>query len=1008
MSATKAQEHVEALDPVIKEEARAASSQKDDSLLSFVYSQVGSLIQGTSVFHKDQIELLQKTATDVAAQFNSAAQLAYQSIDQAKLKAVSCMPFSIVTTLTADFPQAKDAALGTTTIVQDSAAQAVSNVRAATSTLTAQAQASATTAAEIVKPQIRDAATTVQTTVTGALASAQSAAVGAQAAVVAALPAAAQKHVETATAHVSTLANKAQTHATTAAVDAQKLSADLKVIASDSTVKAISRLEVWIKDQHSLGKSVNASSAQRVVAALASTEAAKTIQQKWEALKAANQHKTVDGTDQDIAVVQQQVAAQAATSATPIDSGISEMTVKSVQFIFKQADPREFEVRTTQLGPLKQGEILVRIDKFGVTSNNVSYLATGRSLRYFDFFPVEGDKQKALGKMPVWGFATVTHSLSPLVETSPSAFTVRRDDLPEDRLVYLTYSRVSKRDLPTPTTQELEDQGMLLRGLWSTGYLLADYVLGKNNFSSPTGPPTKTVVIISASSKTAYSLETASTQSSPKDLPIREGGCVVVDMAGDDSVTKAIYDRYGLSGVRQTVRVGASHWSSPVPSVASFRPPNSHFFFAPGWSGERVKELGGAEFARRQRDMWDRTMRVCGAWIKVEKGFGPERSKEIVERVLAGDYNALEGFVVGLGVEDQKSIVLLPGGFILFAYLCTRFPSLIPVAIAYAVFIVTDSAPRRGARISGTVRNGPWSKWMTDYHDIRLIRDGPELNPSKNYLLACHPHGVIGYSFWAIFTQDEYPRSKAEDALEKRMRLSHPNAHFGSPKTVLPGLQTTVATISSNFWIPFAREWLLGRGFISAERKSLDYLMRGKNKRTGNAPCLVVGGAQECDFFDCFVLAFDFGPSDVLLTAQLAEPRTNKLVLNKRHGFIRLALSSGTPIVPVYAFGENDLFRVETSPTLAQFYVWFRRVFGWVPLFLSIRGDDPFPLWYAFREVPLRIVVGQPLELPHIPHPSHDDIFLWHTKYVERLSALYANYKDVFDIARKEDLRIVA
>ncbi|KXS19945.1 hypothetical protein M427DRAFT_52762 [Gonapodya prolifera JEL478] len=382
------------------------------------------------------------------------------------------------------------------------------------------------------------------------------------------------------------------------------------------------------------------------------------------------------------------------------------MSVVVTEAIFEQEDVRKFKLRPLNLGPITQGQLMVRIDKFGVTSNNVSYLATGRSLRYFDFFPVSGEKPGQYGTMPVWGFGTVIKSLSPLVaegerlwgywpcashcvlvpdpkRTTQASFVVRRDDLPADRLAYLTYSRVDKRALPTPSSPELEDHAMLLRGLWVTGFLLADYLAVKNNFSVAGSHPTKTVVIVSASSKTGYSLAFCLKQLAPTtevigltssrnkafvqgtlknlydhvvtyqdiatQLPVRQGGCVIVDMAGDDDVTKKVYDRYGKGGVRQTVRVGASHWSSPTPTVASFRPPNSHFFFAPGWSQERVKAIGPKEFVDRQSAVWDATMRAAAGWIDVHTATGPEEVKNVVAKVIAGDYGAKDGFVAAFG-----------------------------------------------------------------------------------------------------------------------------------------------------------------------------------------------------------------------------------------------------------------------------------------------------------------------------------------------------------------------
>ena len=40
------------------------------------------------------------------------------------------------------------------------------------------------------------------------------------------------------------------------------------------------------------------------------------------------------------------------------------------------------------------------------------------------------------------------------------------------------------------------------------------------------------------------------------------------------------------------------------------------------------------------------------------------------------------------------------------------------------------------------------------------------------------------------------------------------------------------------------------------------------------------------------------------------EPGTFNVVLGRRKGFVRLALQTGSSLVPVVSFGENDLFRV--------------------------------------------------------------------------------------------------
>ena len=41
----------------------------------------------------------------------------------------------------------------------------------------------------------------------------------------------------------------------------------------------------------------------------------------------------------------------------------------------------------------------------------------------------------------------------------------------------------------------------------------------------------------------------------------------------------------------------------------------------------------------------------------------------------------------------------------------------------------------------------------------------------------------------------------------------------------------------------------------------------------------------------------------------LGEHGKEVLYLKKRMGFVKLALRNGTPLVPVYVFGANDVFR---------------------------------------------------------------------------------------------------
>ncbi|WP_260580935.1 DUF2855 family protein [Sphingopyxis sp. PET50] len=63
--------------------------------------------------------------------------------------------------------------------------------------------------------------------------------------------------------------------------------------------------------------------------------------------------------------------------------------------------------------PLEAGQVRVHIDSYAMTANNITYAVFGKPAGlfgndqgYWDFFA----ERDAPGRLPVWGFATVTES----------------------------------------------------------------------------------------------------------------------------------------------------------------------------------------------------------------------------------------------------------------------------------------------------------------------------------------------------------------------------------------------------------------------------------------------------------------------------------------------------------------------------------------------------------------------------------------------------------------------
>ena len=62
---------------------------------------------------------------------------------------------------------------------------------------------------------------------------------------------------------------------------------------------------------------------------------------------------------------------------------------------------------------LAAGQILVKIDQFAFTSNNITYAAAADMVGYWKFFPAMGKDSEGNGVIPVWGFADVVESNVP-------------------------------------------------------------------------------------------------------------------------------------------------------------------------------------------------------------------------------------------------------------------------------------------------------------------------------------------------------------------------------------------------------------------------------------------------------------------------------------------------------------------------------------------------------------------------------------------------------------------
>src|SRR6185312_2714194 len=77
-----------------------------------------------------------------------------------------------------------------------------------------------------------------------------------------------------------------------------------------------------------------------------------------------------------------------------------------MDFLISREDLHETRFDESPAPAPSDGEAVLTVESFGLTSNNITYAAFGEAMSYWKFFPAPD----GWGRMPVWGFATVAES----------------------------------------------------------------------------------------------------------------------------------------------------------------------------------------------------------------------------------------------------------------------------------------------------------------------------------------------------------------------------------------------------------------------------------------------------------------------------------------------------------------------------------------------------------------------------------------------------------------------
>ncbi|KAJ8372537.1 hypothetical protein AAFF_G00281880 [Aldrovandia affinis] len=294
---------------------------------------------------------------------------------------------------------------------------------------------------------------------------------------------------------------------------------------------------------------------------------------------------------------------------------------------------------------------------------------------------------------------------------------------------------------------------------------------------------------------------------------------------------------------------------------------------------------------------------------------------------------------------------------VLMAYLMFTCLWLLPTI--YIIWMLTDwDTPERGGRRVEWVRN--WTMWkhFQEYFPVKLVKTA-DLSPSRNYILGSHPHGIMCAGAFSCFSTEASGFAQA-----------------------FPGMRACLAILAGLFRLPLYRDYLMSAGMCPVSKPSLEFLL--SRNGPGNVVVIVIGGAAE---------------------SLASSPGMNTVVMRERKGFVRLALQYGADLVPVYTFGENELFRqvlFSEGSVLRALQTAFKKAMGFAPCLFIGQSWGFLPY-----RTPITTVVGRPISVPQVCSPSAETVDHYHSLYMEALAQLFHTHKTSCGLSQTHQLQIL-
>lgn len=359
--------------------------------------------------------------------------------------------------------------------------------------------------------------------------------------------------------------------------------------------------------------------------------------------------------------------------------------MKSIDFVVARSDHNQCKLMETELpdvDALPSEVLLVKVECFAFTANNISYAVLGDELKYWQLFPAPD----GYGNIPVWGFGEVVASKHPNVAAGECLFgyfpmathlLIEAADVSRRGLrdaaahrqgvapVYNGYARVT--DDPAYRGRQGDFQA-LMRPLFMLSFLVDDFLAEHDGFGA------QTVLLSSASSKTAFGLahllhkrgiRVVGLTSAANTGFVASLGCydevvtydrvaslatdqpvAYVDMAGSTRLRAELHQQFGAE-MKYSGRVGLTHrgTASDREDLPGAKP---QWFFAPDQIRKRAKEWGPGGIDSRFRAAWTDFVPLVARSLTVAESRGPDAVQQVYLDTLNGRIPPQQGHMLSL------------------------------------------------------------------------------------------------------------------------------------------------------------------------------------------------------------------------------------------------------------------------------------------------------------------------------------------------------------------------